>query len=169
MIHVERMRSSEVLAMKNFKLLAVLIIGAALVTGCKPSVMGEYVQKGKTSLRLFEESTGSLFDVRNGHMSFEVDASSINPLSQNLILRMKSDDQTYLIRIDKSKIASDGRFELNEADLEQPIRISGQLNERLEVKIYKGFSASDEPIGIFNTKLENEVLKSGEALKQAAL
>lgn len=163
------MLKAKVLAMKKLVLIATLIVGSALTTACESTIIGEYVQKGKSSLRLFEESTGSLFDLGNGKMSIELDSASINPLEQNIVLRLKSSGNSFLIRIDKSKISEDGKFELTESELEQPIRISGQMKEHLEIKIFKGFSSSDEPIGVFSTKLENEVLKNSLRVKQAAL
>ncbi len=144
----------------------------ALTVGCKSDVTGEYVQNGNSSLRLFEESTGSLLDLKNGRISVEVETSSLNPLIEYLVLRMKSDSRSYLIHVQKNKISADGSFELNETEMEQPIRLKGKLVTGLaecsfanlltaekigvEITVFKGFSAIETPIGFFKTELKFE-------------
>ena len=165
---------------KNVAVLTFVIAISGLFVGCKSEVSGEYVQSSTSSLRLFEESTGSLLDLKNGEVKVELESASLNPLNDSISIRLKSGEHSYLIKVQKNKIAADGSFELNETELEQPIRISGKLTTGLqecsfanlvglekigvEVKIFKGFSALETPIGSFKTEL-----KFGAEQKQAKL
>ena len=143
------------------------IMTALALVGCKSTVSTEYAQRGLASLRLFEESSGSLFDLKNGNYQLEVDAASILPGSKEIALRLRSEGHSYLFRVSKSKIAADGTFDMNETELEQPVRLVGKIQQNVEVKVYKGFSSDAEPIGEFTTKLDNENLKLGVLMVSA--
>lgn len=164
-----------------------LCAGLGLTTGCKSEVFGEYISKGTASLQLFEEKSGTLFDIKNGRIELEVQTESLNPLADTLVLRLRSSEQSFLLRIDKTKIGSDGSFVLSESELEQPIRISGRIGGangpvnllslvqdqkslKVDIEIFKGFSSAPEPIGTFSTRIESQILKDSEVLnKQLAV
>lgn len=171
--------------MKNKVSFLCLLIVASLLTACKQDVTAEYIQNGNSSLRLFEESTGSLLDLKNGMLTVELEGASLNPLNDSITLRLKSSAHTYLIKIQKSKITADGSFELNETDLEQPIRMSGKITTGLtecsfanlinaekigvEIKVFKGFSALESPIGYLKTELKVDAGAANQNNQQARL
>lgn len=162
---------------------ALAITMIALTTGCKSEVIGEFISKGTASLQLFEEKSGTLFDVKNGRMDLDVESESLNPLADTLVLRLKSGEQTYRLRISKNKISSDGSFELSEAELEQPIRLIGRIGGargpvnllslvqeesslKIDIQIFKGFSSSPEPIGTFTTRITSQVFKDSDLFRK---
>jgi hypothetical protein len=169
--------------MKALLLVSFLCMGA-MTSGCKSEILGEFVSKGASStLRLFEENSGTLFDVKNGPVKLEVDTASLNPLADTLVLRLRSSGNTYRVRIDKNRIHTDGSFELSESELEQPIRISGRIGGtngpvnllslvqseeslKIEIQVFEGFSSSPESIGTFTTRIESQILKDSDVLRK---
>ncbi len=164
-------------------LYALFLFVGLMTSGCKSEVIGEFVSKGTASLRLFEEKSGTLFDVKNGQVELEVDRESLNPLADTLVLRLRSGGQTYRIRIDKSRINSDGSFALSESELEQPIRLTGRIGGangpvnllslvqgeeslKIHIQVFEGFSTSPEPIGTFTTRIESQILKDNDILRK---
>lgn len=174
------MQTSEVLVMRKLFALATLLLVAGGLAGCKSPTTGEIVQNGNSSLRLFEESSGALMDVSPGKVSLEIENASLNPLNNKLILKLTNVDRKYRLVVDKSKILADGSFELNETDLEQPIRLKGKIvsgltefsfgqllgqqRAQIDIEILKGFSSDEKPMATFRTELKADVLSSLQML-----
>lgn len=163
--------------------LALLLISQ---TACKDSLTGELFQQTDSSLQLYEGSQGILAEVSQGSMTVsipsEVDLVK-NFITGNKTLRLTLNQggNQFYIDIEPKNFDLDGSFYLSEVDIAQPIRVEGQLitkNETektyLDIKIYKGFSNSKEPLWRFRSEpfesqLINNIKRERQLVTQAAL